>query len=449
MKSAMSTPAAVITARALTEQQMSNGTSRKIGRSGRTARVRRRSEPGGIRIRLVAVIGGAVLLLGYLAFRASNSSSTDASSDPVTVPPPQPLVVAKGYGTRAAADPIPDPEVTANDPHGPRRAPAPGADQAPPEAVPLSAAWEIIARVGQPDFFTGGVSLQKAEELQVSFKQLVDEGAGAVPAIREYLNRFEDIDFDSVSAGKQVGYSSLRMGMLDALRQIGTPEAMELSLQTLQTTGDPREIGFLAKGLEQQLPPDQFRSVVLEAASETLAQALSDQWDGRNVTPIFEVLQKYGDEGAIDLLEKASGKWNFYATLALAGMPDGAGIPALVRMAQAQASAAENNGDLALRPLAQAAMQFPEARAILLEQARLNQVPDKAWPGIAASLAGNYIQYGNQLFGNTAPPVVWSKEQIDLRLNLIGQMIAATSSPAGKQLLQSAHAQTLSRLPRS
>ena len=169
----------------------------------------------------------------------------------------------------------------------------------------------------------------------------------------------------------------------------------------------------------------------------------------RNVTPLFEVLQKYGDEGVIDLLEKASGKWNFYATLALAGMPDGAGIPALVRMAQAHASAAEDNGDLALRPLAQAAMQFPQARASLLEQARLNQVPDKAWPGIAASLAGNYMQYGNQLFGNTAPPVVWSKEQIDLRLHLIDQMIAATTSPTGKQLLQSAHAQTLSRLPRS
>jgi hypothetical protein len=356
--------------------------------------------------------------------------------------------VAKGYGTPAATNPIPDPKVTADDPRGPQRAPAPLPTQTTPEAVPASAAREIIARVGQPDFFTGGVSPQKAEELKRSFKQLVDEGAGAVPAIREYLNRFEDVDFDSVGAGKQVGYSSLRMWMLDALRQISTPDAMELSLQTLQTTGDPREIGFLAKGLEQQLPPDQFRSVVVAAASETLGQALSDQSDGRNVTPLFEVLQKYGDEGVISLLEKSCGKWNFYATLALAGMPDGAGIPALVRVAQDQASAPGGNGDSALRPLAQAAMQFPEARASLLELARLNQVPEKAWPGIAASLAGNYIQYGNQLFGNTAPPVVWSKEQIDLRLDLIDQMIAATTSPAGKEVLQSAHEQMLSRLPR-
>src|SRR5439155_27296366 len=178
--------------------------------------------------------------------------------------------------------------------------------------------------------------------------------------------RFQDIDFDSVGAGKQVGYASLRMGMLDALRQIGTPEAMELSLQTLRTTGDPQEIAFLAKGLENQLPPDQFRSVVLTATSETLALSLGVQWNGRNVTPLFEVLQKYGDESVIGLLEKSASNWNLYATLALAGLRDGAGIPALVRMAQDEASAAGGNGDFALRPLVQAAMQLPEARASLL-----------------------------------------------------------------------------------
>ena len=80
--------------------------------------------------------------------------------------------------------------------------------------------------------------------------------------------------------------------------------------------------------------------------------------------------------------------------------------------------------------------------------ARLNQIPEKAWPGIAASLAGDYVQYGKQLFGSTASPVVWSKEQIDQRSGLIGQLFAATTSPSGKQVLQNAYAQMLSRLPR-
>jgi hypothetical protein len=384
---------------------------------------------------------GTVLSLGYLAFRASNSSPASASSAPVTTPPPQSVVVVP-------VAPVLDPAVAANLPSRPQLATLLPA-QAAPEAVPSSAAQEVIARVGQREFFVGGVSPQKAEELKRSFKQLVQEGAGAVPAIRAYLDRFQDMDFDPAGAAKQVGYPSLRMGMLDALRQISTPEAMELSLHTLQTTADPQEIGFLAKGLEKQLPPDQFRSVAVAAASESLAQALSGQWSGRNVTPLFEVLQKYGDEGVVGLLEKSSSQWNLYATLALAGMPNGAGIPALVRMVRDQASAAVGNADFALRPLAQAALQFPAARASLLEQARLDQVPEQAWSGIAASLVGNYIQYGNQLFGKTAPPVVWSKEQVDLRLDLIGQMLAVTTSPTGKQVLQNAHAQTLSRLPRS
>src|SRR5207247_6425969 len=216
---------------------MMNATSRKISHAARTTRDSRHSEPGGIRIRFVTVIAGAVLLLGYLAFRASNSSPASGSSDPATTPPPQSGVMDKRYGRRPAVNPIPDPAVTANPHPRPQRAPAPFPAQTPPEAVPPSTAQEVIARVGQPDFFASGISPQKAEELKRSFKQLVEEGAGAVPAIRAYLDRFQDIDFDSVGAAKQVGYSSLRMGMLDALRQIGTPEAMKLSLQTLQTTG--------------------------------------------------------------------------------------------------------------------------------------------------------------------------------------------------------------------
>jgi len=90
-------------------------------------------------------------------------------------------------------------------------------------------------------------------------------------------------------------------------------------------------------------------------------------------------------------------------------------------------------------------MQYPEARAALLDQARLNQIPDRAWPTVAASLGGNYIQYGNQIFGSTAPPVVWNSDQINQRIGLIDQLLGATSSSAGRQALQNARAGLLSR----
>src|SRR5206468_12135316 len=133
----------------------------------------------------------------------------------------------------------------------------------------------LVARMAQPDFFTGGVSPPKAEEFKQSLKQLTEQGAAAVPAIREFLDRFQDVDFDSVGAGKLLGYSSLRIGLLDALGQIGGPEAAELSLQMLQKTGDAQEIAYLAKALEKQLPPEQFRPAAVSAASEALAQAIT------------------------------------------------------------------------------------------------------------------------------------------------------------------------------
>ena len=93
-------------------------------------------------------------------------------------------------------------------------------------------------------------------------------------------------------------------------------------------------------------------------------------------------------------------------------------------------------------------MQFPEARTALMDQAKLNQIPDRAWPAVATSLAGTYIQYGNQLFGSTAPPVVWSNDQINQRVALIDQMLGVTTSPAGAQALQNARAQVVAKLPR-
>jgi hypothetical protein len=302
----------------------------------------------------------------------------------------------------------------------------------------------LVGRLAQPDFFKGGVSPQKAEEFKRTLKQLAEQGAAAAPAIGAFLDRFEDIDFGPDGAAK-LGYASLRLGLLDVLVQIGSPEAVELSFQTLQKTGDAQEIAFLTKGLEKQLPQEQLRPAALATASEALTQALNGDWDGRSVSPLFEVLQKYGDQSVVDLLEQSARKWNYYSTLALAGLADGAGIPALIRLAQDPASKEFGNGDLALRPLAQAAMQYPEARAALVEQVRLNQIPDSAWRTVADSLAGNYLQYGNQIFGITAPSPGWTSDLIGQRIALIDQLLAATSNVAGRQALLNARAMVSSK----
>src|SRR5437667_3389224 len=429
--------------------QLMNGKRSKIIPTARTARSDQSPEPQRTRFQLVLVVGAAALLVGYLAFRSvrpSNSSPELVSTgEAVATSPPPAVVMRKRHAVPPVVRVAPVSEEAAN-PSPPPTASALAPAQPPPKSAGSTAvAQELITRISQPDFFTGGVSPQKAEELKRTLKQLGEQGVAAVPAIGEYLDRFQDLDFDSVGAGKLVGYSSLRIGLLDALGQIGGPEAAELSLQMLQKTSDAQEIAYLAKALEKQLPPEQFRPAAVSAASEALAQAITGQWDGRSLAPLFELLQKYGDQSVAGVLEAAAGKWNYYATLALAGLPDGAGIPSLVRLAQDPAITGGGNGDFALRPLAQAAMQYPEARAALLDQARLNQIPDRAWPTVAASLGGNYIQYGNQIFGSTAPPVVWNSDQINQRIGLIDQLLGATSSSAGRQALQNARAGLLSR----
>ena len=109
-------------------------------------------------------------------------------------------------------------------------------------------------------------------------------------------------------------------------------------------------------------------------------------------------------------------------------------------------AAAKGWSDFILRPLAQAALQYPDASAALLDLARANQIPDKAWAGVASAVGGAYLQYGNQIFGSTSTSVIWSDTQVRQRLALIDQLLAATTSPTAYQALQSARTSLLCRL---
>jgi hypothetical protein len=147
------------------------------------------------------------------------------------------------------------------------------------------------------DLSQGTLTPAQAKQINQSLKDLVAQGTAAIPSIREFLARNASSVGDQ-KGGKMVEYSSLRIGLFDALKQIGGPEALEVSLSTLQNTGDPWEVAILARNVEQQAPGE-YRQDILKAARESLAQASPDRLAGGDVGPLFQILQTYGDASVV------------------------------------------------------------------------------------------------------------------------------------------------------
>jgi hypothetical protein len=142
--------------------------------------------------------------------------------------------------------------------------------------------------------------------------------------------------------------------------------------------------------------------------------------------------------------------------VALAQLPEGAGVPSLIQMAQNMSGSSLN----ALELLAQVSSQYPEARAALLELARSEKIRPSEWAyltpllagdqyhfqnsvldnslpgGGASSVTAGHVSFGNQNF-YTAPNVGGlTPERIDQQSALIDDLAALTTEPAAIQALQ-------------
>jgi len=234
----------------------------------------------------------------------------------------------------------------------------------------------------------------------------------------------------------------------------------------LQTTTQPREIALLAQDLEQ-LEPGQHRDQVLDAARQTLDMASTHKLEMPDVAPLFEVLQRYGGQTALGDLVKASTQWNYYGTIALAQLPDEAGIPSLVQLAQ-NPGTTPSVREATLQALAEVADRSAEARSALLNLARLNLVTPFSWQMVASSLAGDQVGLLNSAFENHqalsqvsglrtvatsdnqnffAAPASLTPEQASQRIALIDELLAGTSDAAAAQALQQSRALLSKRFP--
>lgn len=325
----------------------------------------------------------------------------------------------------------------------------PGISQPPPSA-------ETQAMVaGLTRIEPGPMTPEQVTAWRRNFEQLVQQGPAAVGAIRQFLA--QNLDFGFGESAGHLGYVSARTAMLDALGRIGGAEAAEALSGVLNTTADPRELAVVARNLEQ-IEPGRHTGDALAAATEALNMAASGGLGQRDVAPLFEILQQYGTEANVPTLEQASKQWGYYATVALANLPNGAGVPSLLRMANP--STATGDRTVAMQMVAQLASAHPTAREFLLQQTRSAGISASLWAYLRGPLSGDQyfpvdavltkypaldrsvglkttrIPYGNQNLYMLPGEVSLTPEGVNQHLSLVNDLMAATQDPAALAVLQ-------------
>jgi hypothetical protein len=287
---------------------------------------------------------------------------------------------------------------------------------------------QLVAEILEISSAEGPITAEKATQFKRNLEELIKRGAVSVPAIRELLDKKIEYDFMDVAGGEQIGYASLRASLIDALKQIGGPDAQEAMVQVLQTSALPSELLEIAKNLDQEAPGI-YREQILNAARESLAIAATNQLVANlELGPAFRIIQNYG--GDYTTADGANNEpANFNNAVNLANMPDGQGLAALVQMAQTPSSASAQT--IATEMIAQMAGENAKAADSLMQLAQNGQISNSTWEKLAPILGGDQFQIANSPAQNQGFTVVnntTTADQINQRIVLIDQFLGVVPS---------------------
>jgi hypothetical protein len=331
-----------------------------------------------------------------------------------------------------------------------------------PQATPE--ARKLVAGLVHLEIVDSALTREQAAAWKQNLQDLVAQGTTGAAAIREFLTQNREFNFGA-GARELLGYGSARTALFGALVQMGGPEAVNAMTEVLQITADPREIALIAQNL-QKLEPDQHLEEILDAARQTLQMAGAQKLELSDVAPLFEVLDKYGGAAVAADLAQAATHWNYYGTIALAQLPDDAGVPILVQLAQ-DPKTSTSLREATVQMLAQVSDHSPDARATLLNLARLDKISLFTWQMVISSLAGDQVGLLNSAFEDHsalaqtsglrtvatsdkqnffALPGNLTPEQTNQRLALIDDLLAGTGDPQVRQLLHQASNSLRNRL---
>jgi len=359
------------------------------------------ARPVRMRVVMGLIIAIAVALLGVLKFPHKPAAT------------PLPLVAAK------TTLPLPAPAKSLP----PVTATVPAAQSIPPKAVatittPLpppkltpEQLVEELTRIGS----SGSISPEDAARFKADLNELIQRGPASVAAIKAFLDESLDVAYKDVTGGDQIGFSTLRSSMIDALRQIGGPEAQTAMVATLQSTAAPSELLQLAGALNS-MAPGIYRDQIVAAARATLKMAEANQL-GTNVemAPIMRMLQTYGANSSMADAAK-NNPAEFASAIQLANLPDGQGLPALTKLAQDSSSGSQL---MATEMIAQLAGQNSDALNTLAQLVQDGKVKSGDWIHLAPLLAGQQYQLDPSSQGYSMVNQQMTPDQMTQRIMLI------------------------------
>jgi hypothetical protein len=149
------------------------------------------------------------------------------------------------------------------------------------ETVKPASPAEILGKLVKLQVRPGPGQNAAVRQVVQELENLVECGPGALPAIRDFLGRNEEFDYEEDVNEFQAGWRdaritmdfivppSLRLGMLRAVARIGGPDAEKILADVQSATGRGVEVAFTALLLDE-LAPGKYRDASLAAAHELL-----------------------------------------------------------------------------------------------------------------------------------------------------------------------------------
>jgi hypothetical protein len=165
--------------------------------------------------------------------------------------------------------------------------------EARPGVEPSARARLLVQQMSQINALPGQITAEEAEKWKRNMLELIEEGNGAVPVLREFFESAQNLRFDTNSGPNLLDESTLRTAFIKVLFDIPARGNVELQEQILRATTDPAEVALLARQLELQ-EPGVYKEVIVKAVTSSLEKAKHGEPGSSDTAPLLEILAKYG-----------------------------------------------------------------------------------------------------------------------------------------------------------